>query len=117
MDWERRSSLPDRPGVYLIARANAVDPIYIGETLGRGGLVSRMRQFHRSATTGKPGHAGGVTFHSLFGANVADLVLSAHVAPSSEDKAKVAAFILFFERKLIWEYVLRNGRLPLCNLA
>ncbi|WP_282129429.1 hypothetical protein [Roseobacter litoralis] len=66
--WDDRKELPELAGIYLIAEGEAENLIYIGRTWGRKGIRNRIRTFHRSATTGKKGHAGGVTFHSkLYG--------------------------------------------------
>ena len=39
----------------------------------------RLRTFHRSATTGNKGHAGGITYHGMFGPYVDDLSIQVHV--------------------------------------
>ena len=70
INWDMRSTLPNSAGVYVISNG---DTVYVGRTWGVGGLKERIRAFHRSATTGAKGHAGGVTFHEKFGPEVSGL--------------------------------------------
>lgn len=114
--WERRAEIADQPGVYVIAKESVGDIVYIGRTWGRNGLRDRLRQFHRSATTGIKGHAGGVTYHGVVGGEVDGLKVRVHVPVAinpSEDVLR--PYIEYAERRLIWEFVERVGRLPLCN--
>lgn len=112
--WESRSTLPNGPGVYVIG--NAADVIYVGRTWGNKGLRNRVRGFHRSATTGLPGHAGGLTFHQIFGADVERLRVRVHSPVAiNPDEQILRPYIEYAERRLIWEYVEEHGQLPACN--
>lgn len=75
--WAERMALPTDPGIYCISKGDQV--IYFGKTWGNGGLRDRVGDFHRSAVTGKKGHAGGVTYHAKFGTDVSDLSVEVHV--------------------------------------
>lgn len=90
--------------------------VYIGRTWGAGGMRDRVRAFHRSATTGVKGHAGGVTFNRVYGAEVDKLHVRVHrpiaINPAEEI---LRPYIEYAERRLIWEYVERYGELPACN--
>lgn len=111
--WIDRASLPDRAGVYLIARS---EPVYIGRTWGAKGIRNRIRSFHRSATTGQKGHAGGVTFHEVFDGDTTGLFVSAHLPAGIDPKPEILhPYIAYAERRLIWEHVLAYGCLPVCN--
>ncbi|MEI9905507.1 MAG: hypothetical protein WDN06_17360 [Asticcacaulis sp.] len=77
VSWDRRDALPPEPGIYCIRKSG--DIIYFGKTWGEGGLRERIRDFNRSAITGRKGHAGGVTYHGRFGDDVTDLAVEVHV--------------------------------------
>ena len=114
--WAAWDRIPAEPGVYLIAKGNPGDIIYIGKTWGGDGLRGRLLDFHRSATTGQKGHAGGVTYHTRFGSAVDDLHVALHVPVAiRRDPEILYAYVLYVERRLIWEFVERVGRLPECN--
>lgn len=114
--WAARDQIPTEPGVYLIAKGAPSDIIYIGKTWGGDGLRGRLLAFHRSATTGLKGHAGGVTYHAKFGSMVDDLRVALHVPLAiRRDPEILYAYVLYAERRLIWEFVERVGRLPACN--
>jgi len=84
--------------------------------MGGGGVRDRIRAFHRSATTGQLGHAGGVTFHTKLGPDVGDLAVSVHLPIAiNPDLAILRPYIEYAERRLIWEHVARLGALPECN--
>lgn len=74
--WNQRGEAPKSPGIYVISKATPENLIYVGLTQQTDGLRGRLRQFHRSATTGMHNHAGGVTYHRLFGAEVSDLIFT-----------------------------------------
>lgn len=116
LEWDRRGDTPELPGIYIIAKASVGDIVYIGRTWGAGGLRDRLRTFNRSATTGAKGHAGGVTYHNTIGADVSDLRVRVHQPIAiNPDVAIIRPYIEYAERRLIWEFVERVGRLPLCN--
>lgn len=113
--WTQRTALPNEPGVYLITKGDEI--IYIGKTWGGEGLRGRISDFHRSATTGMKGHAGGVTFFGKFGPiDPATISVAVHVPVVVRRDAEILnPYIQYVERRLIWEHVERHGRLPVCN--
>ncbi len=114
--WSKCDELPDTAGVYLIAAGEPDNTVYIGKTWGGNGLRGRLRAFSRSAVTGEKGHAGGVTYHALFGTNIDGLLFAYHASRVvREDPVILNAYILYIERALIWEHVERHGRMPACN--
>jgi hypothetical protein len=114
--WDERRSIPATPGVYVIAKEKPGNVIYIGRTWGTGGLRDRLNDFHRSATTGLRGHAGGVTYHRVFGPTALDLFARVHVALAINPAEKILRpYIEYAERRLIWEHVEQHGELPACN--
>lgn len=75
-----------------------------------------IRAFHRSATTGKKEHAGGVTFHTKLDGDTNGLLVSTHLANGiNSDPQILRPNISYAERGLIWEFVRDHGRLPRCN--
>jgi len=114
--WTDRASLPDSAGVYVIARGDPGNTVYIGRTWGAKGIRNRIRAFHRSATTGQKGHAGGVTFHGMFEGDTSDLFVMVHLPDGIDPKPEILhPYIAYAERRLIWEYVEVHGGLPACN--
>ena len=115
-EWHKRTNLPDCAGLYVISKGDQEITIYIGRTWGKNGIKKRIRDFHRSATTGRAGHAGGVTYNSTFGAEVGDLYVRCHEPLIiNPDPAILRPYIEYAERKLIWEHVEQHGVLPACN--
>ena len=114
--WDDRHLLPECAGVYVIGKGDALQVVYVGRTWGKGGMRDRIRAFHRSATTGQKGHAGGVTYHGKFGPKVDQLKVRVH-APVAINPAQrvLRPYIEYAERRLIWEHVERHGELPACN--
>jgi hypothetical protein len=123
--WDNREVLEDSdyPGVYLLAHFDIMpnepaDPIteqiiYIGETCNQN-LQKRWYQFNRSAFEGKFGHSGGATYRGKFGDRGETLYVAAY--PVKElNKHLRSFFIRYVERKLIWDFILRYGSVPLCN--
>lgn len=116
ISWSEREKLPVDPGVYVISKGHAENIIYIGKTWGDDGLRGRIRSFNRSATTGKPGHAGGVTYYSKLWESIDDLQVSVHIPRVINTKLEILyAYISYVERRLIWEFVERCGWMPPCN--
>lgn len=114
--WSDRSKLPNLAGVYLIAKDDPENLIYIGRTWGNGGIRKRIAAFNRSATSGLKGHAGGVTFNGIFGVPSEDLWVSTHVNEQlQDDPTLLHPYVAFAERLLIWNFVKENRRLPKCN--
>ena len=113
--WAERAALPNEPGVYIIAKAGEV--IYVGKTWGSDGLRGRISDFHRSATTGFKGHAGGVTFFGKFGPiDPEDISVSVHSPVIIRRESDILyPYIQYVERRIIWEHVEQHGRLPACN--
>ena len=121
--WPARTTLGCRkqPGVYVLAfdvdegqRADVLDSrmVYIGETCRE--LARRWRYFEYAARGDDAPHSGGRTFRQLIEHPVNELLVAAW-APSIEDKVLRSAYIRYVERKLLLDWVLRHGRLPLCN--
>ena len=116
MPWSQRGDLPDAVGLYVIAKGAESNIVYVGRTWSEGGLRGRIRAFHRSATTGLKGHAGGVTYHARIGPVVDDLMLRVHLPVSINPDAKIMRpYLDYAERHLIWTYVEAHGELPVCN--
>lgn len=114
--WTDRIKLPDRAGVYVIARGEPTNTVYIGRTWGAKGIRHRIATFHRSAMTGQKGHAGGVMFHGVFDADTSGLFVSVHLPDGIDPKPEILhPYIAYAERRLIWEYVNEHGCLPVCN--
>lgn len=112
--WAERMALPAEPGVYCISKSGRI--IYFGKTWGSGGLRDRVNDFHRSAITGKKGHAGGVTYHTKFGDDVSDLSVGVHVPYAVNRSVRILCpYIQYAERRMIWEYVEQHGVMPACN--
>ncbi|TIL38592.1 hypothetical protein [Mesorhizobium sp.] len=116
LPWADRGLQPAVPGVYVIAKERPGNVIYIGRTWGLGGLRDRLNAFHRSATTGLKGHAGGVTYHRVFGPLALDLFACVHTTVAINPSENILRpYIEYAERRLIWEYVEKVGKLPTCN--
>lgn len=116
LPWNERSALPNSAGVYVIAKEIPENVVYVGRTWGTGGLRDRIKAFNRSATTGAPGHAGGVTFHRRLGHIVDQLLVRVHVPIAINPAEQIMRpYIDFAEKLLIWQHVQKLGHLPLCN--
>jgi hypothetical protein len=129
IQWSRRSEFSPLgwmlPGVYLLAHLESlpdtIDPtderiIYIGETHALDqALKFRWQAFHQGAfKLGNGPHAGGNTYHKTFGAS-REKELCVSALALKLDPPLRSAFILAAERLLIWQFVLKHGRLPRCN--
>lgn len=91
-------------------------PIYIGLTAAQKGLRGRVAEFHGAATKGRGNHAGGRTYHSIFGGNLSDLSVRWHEVRDFRYGVDVVhAYVAYVERRLIWEHVVAHGSLPVCN--
>ena len=116
LPWAERGAHPNLPGIYVIAKERPGNIVYIGRTWGVGGLRDRLGAFHRSAMTGLKGHAGGVTFHRVFGPSALDLLACVHTTVAINPAEKILRpYIEYAERRLIWEHVEKHGDLPVCN--
>ena len=74
--WDNRNDIEAarNSGIYVLAHyanppGGAADPVaqevvYIGET-HKQTLRTRLQAFNRSATDGRPSHAGGVTYNAI----------------------------------------------------
>lgn len=114
--WTERASLPQLAGIYVIARGDPSNCVYIGRTWAAKGIRGRIRQFNRSAVTGQKGHAGGVTFHGVFDGDTSGLWVSVHLPDDIGPAAHILhPYIAYAERRLIWEHVEAHGALPVCN--
>lgn len=108
--------MPYAAGVYVISQHAHPVPIYIGLTAEKKGLRGRISKFHRSAVNGIGNHAGGRTYHRIFGADVSGLSLRYHqVEDFKFDTSLIHAYVAYVERRLIWEHVVAHGELPVCN--
>ena len=124
--WNERQLLDgaNDNGVYLLAHflhgaptgpASSLDPniVYIGETHGQTLLV-RWRQFARSAETGRTGHAGGRTYHGLFGQIQPELHVACYSPKHVAGRCR-SFFIRFIEAKLVWNFSRKHEPDQLCN--
>ena len=116
LSWDRRNELAASAGVYVIAKADPANTVYIGRTWGSKGVKQRIGTFNRSAVTGRKGHAGGVTYHHTFGPHTDDLWVSVHIPTDVEVRPEILhPYIAYAERRFIWEFVDQYRRLPACN--
>jgi len=116
IEWSQRNTLPALGGVYVLSAGNSGDILYIGCTWASGGVKTRLREFHRSATTGKKSHTGGISFYNKGGVAIDDLSIRVHVREQGDQPTQVyRAYIAYVERLLIWEYAEQHNRLPKCN--
>jgi hypothetical protein len=122
--WPGRDQVPclREPGVYLLAfgvgsgeLVNALDEriIYIGQTCES--FRKRWGQFQRQITRGKGSHSGGVSFRARCSGRSPEELFVAPWAPRVPEKQLREAYIRYAERKLILDWVVRHGKLPLCN--
>ncbi len=123
--WAERSQVKNAhlPGVYLLGKwegtpPSHVDPlshdvVYIG-AVAEGSLMGRWQQFHRAAFEGKPGHTGGLAYREAFGDEGEDLHVSAF-APEGLSREMRTVFILYLERRLMWDWARKWEGLPICN--
>jgi hypothetical protein len=113
--WADRGKVPGDPGVHVISKSGEI--IYIGKTWGADGLRVRLAAFHRSASSGLKGHAGGLTFNGHFiVVDESQLAVRVHVPIIVRRDAEVLyPYVQYVERRLIWEHVEKFGRLPACN--
>lgn len=116
IEWVDRAALPQQAGIYVIAKGDPTQTVYIGRTWSAKGIRHRIRTFHKSATTGQKGHAGGVTFYGMFGGDTSDLFVSVHLPDGIDPRPEILhPYIAYAERRLIWEHVKARGELPACN--
>ena len=123
--WEARDQLngKDYAGIYVLARFSSpptdeADPlndhvVYIGETC-ENSLSGRLYQFNRSAFFAKAGHSGGWAYRERMGTAWDGLYVTVFPIRNLAEPHR-SAFIRRMERQLLWEYVKRWGRRPLCN--
>ena len=123
LSWDDRHAYEHAAscGIYVIAHLRRVprgpaNPlssrvIYIGET--RRKFSVRWNEFGRSASGGV-GHAGGITYYKKFRRLNEDL----HVAPFPVvglDGRDLKILVKLYEYKLLCEFLLVHGQLPVCN--
>jgi hypothetical protein len=125
--WTERGALDDIdcPGVYLIAHFDRVPNqinlqsrriVYIGETTGEAGLLSRLNRFNSASITGRARHSGGRSYHEFFGNEHRDeIYVSIYPVQNIQRSDVRTSYIKYIERKLIWEYCKRWHRNPECN--
>lgn len=122
-------TIPDanRSGLYIIARfeekpsgvahPNVQELIYIGETHGKSQSIrKRLQKFFQASKVGGKfhKHSGGNRFNRTIGDDLTN-IYAAIFSPNIEDDRFLTPFILYAERKLIWDYVVKWGDTPLCN--
>jgi len=131
--WTKRETLPciDLPGVYALQQTQEPHPateanplaeevVYIGVTAKRT-LRKRWTEFDVTAFQGRNLHAGGKTYRECIGGDGSGLYVAAMglepLPGIDEDVDRIvrSAYALYLERKLLLDYVMQNGRLPLCN--
>lgn len=127
--WDDVKSIPcgNLPGLYIIARfkdkpqglarPNAQELIYIGETHGKSQNISkRLQKFFKASQIGEMlhKHSGGNRFNRVLGNDVFDMYAAGY-APKFEDERYLNPFIFYIERKLLWEHLLVWGKIPTCN--
>lgn len=122
--WGSRQHIQgsEHSGVYLLARFTGTAParverddaaiVYIGETVARS-LGKRWYEFNRSAFAALNGHSGGWSYRANVGRTPRGLYVAALPVPI--DHPHRGAVIRHLERKFIWEFVSKHGRLPHCN--
>lgn len=125
-EWHERSVLEeiDEPGVYVLAhfdnppkrRANPLcrEVIYIGETCDDT-LLERLKTFNSARLNGRAPHSGGRTYFKIFNDNKAKLYVAIFPLGFIERPIQ-PLYIRYVERKLLLEYALKWGKLPVCNL-
>jgi len=128
--WENFKRLPGtkHPGVYLIAKFKGKIPsfvqyndpaiVYIGIS-AKHTVVNRLSQFGHTFFSGTPGHDGAKRLAKM----VKKAIYSARypkwlyftIVPVKGRRLVDEMRIQYLERRFIWLYVKRNGRLPMCN--
>lgn len=113
------------PGIYLLAlnkrsndpvKPNDQNIIYIGETCSKKGLVGRWKQFEKSAFRGKTGHSGGVSFYNRKKRIYKKTNLYVAAFPVQDENIALRnAYIRLMERKLLWDFIKKNGMGKLLN--
>lgn len=127
--WDDVKNIPNghRTGLYIIARfdekpigpaqPDAKEIIYIGETHGKSQCISkRLQIFFKAAHIGEKihKHSGGNRFNRTIGKDLSNMY-AAGFAPILENVEAINPFIFYAERKLIWDYVRRWQKMPICN--
>lgn len=122
--WKDRNDLINikYPGIYILAKfkfdlSKKVDLkdesiIYIGETCSS--LKKRLRQFNRSAFQGARGHSGGISYREKYYDKGEDLFISIYPVENLHKDIR-HLYIRYFERKIILDYALKNGKQPILN--
>ena len=127
--WDDVKSIPcgHLPGLYIIARFDekpkglaqplSQELIYIGETHGNSQNISkRLTKFFKASQIGEMihKHSGGNRFNRVLGNDITNMY-AAGFAPILDKKQFLNPFIFYTERKLIWEYIVEWGSIPVCN--
>lgn len=123
--WADRDRLACRtsPGIYLLAfdvgpgeDVSIIDKriIYIGQSCAS--LQQRWGQFRRAASGSQGQHSGGISFcQRCKDRSLDDLWVAPWAAPPMTPGILRDAYIKSVERRLILDWVIEHGRLPLCN--
>jgi len=126
--WNKRNDRDNIncPGVYLLAlfeknvpeEANILDKniVYVGEThtISRS-LKQRWYEFNNSAFRNKSGHSGGWTYADKISGNGENLYVSVYPVKDMDEKL-IPLHIKYIERKIIYEFTLKWGDKPICNI-
>jgi hypothetical protein len=127
--WDDLKSIPNnnKRGIYLIAQfdqkpeghANPLDEsiLYIGETHGKSqSIFKRLNTFFKAARIGDMihKHSGGNRFNRELNGDLTNVYVSAYT-PLLENENYLNPFILYVERKIIWDYVTKHTKIPRCN--
>lgn len=73
-------------------------------------------QVDKTRLTGMSGTTPEVTFNVVFNGDTFNLFVSVHLPDGIDTNPEILRpYIVYAERRLIWEYVRLHGRLPVCN--
>lgn len=135
--WKKRDRIKgiDRKGAYILASFRRKpqktvaleglleEVVYVGEVHGNTkDLKKRLNEFERSASSGKKGHAGGLTFRRKRrreGLSLKKLYLIAFPAPEKFNGEfnliQQQLFARLIEREILWAYGVTHNHRPICN--
>lgn len=127
--WDDVKSIPNGncPGLYIVARfeqkpdgaaqPHAQEVLYIGETHGKSqSIIKRLQKFFKASQVGEMihKHSGGNRFNRTLGGDLTNLY-AAGFSPKIEEEKFLNPYIFYAERKLLWEYMMKWGCIPVCN--
>lgn len=113
VNWADRNSIPmiGKPGVYTIYLNDEV--IYIGMSVARGGLKSRLQQLDKSLRS-KWGHSGGNKMVKELGdcrekLSVVVMTVDCDPASNTPDDLRKMGHVAFLEYEAFAQYVETTG--------